>query len=884
MKKIIALIACLTMLCLLTFAASADTFNGTMVRSNTADPNLFFHDGKYYLTQTGTSRIAVFETEHVDELKDLTLTANIEYKGYLNGTVYDPAINELFGAGATISGTWSPEIHYIDEDMFGEDYAGWYMFLGLRQNTGDSSMVRLVVLKSTTDSPKGPYGHPTKGTVNYSQPLLNSDGSIHDEWACGQTLLTIPEGPYKGTYTMWVSEEGRGSANGGKYGDFYQKIMIAKMKSPWQIDGTPGIVTTPTQQWEYAGASTTHPRVVEGATPVYGKNGEIFITYSGSGYWSDYGLGQLTWNGGNPLETSSWVKLPVEYGNPIFTATTAENLRGAGHASFLTDTDGNGYFCYHAYKYDYVYDEKTETWSEEKQKYAARDAYIEPYHIDYTAWNGVSYGVIRLGMNGNGVAADTASTVTFATDGAYLTSPDLYALGRTFSITLNMVETGAEGFIIYKSTDGEVFEYLTTTVGTQYVDEDVTEGETYYYRAYAYREEEISPVSETVSQKATTLSPFTESAVADGSTVTVTVYAEDNYDSVRLYRSDDGIHFGTHIQEIENVKYGETLTFTDKVSANGTYKYVAFATNGGYEYMSARTVSVIVDVQVSAPTVEYEYIFGNLIFTLTPTSEYDEFVLYTSSDNVNFAKKADTDDIIEAGGQKFFLLGNLEEGTYYYYVTAIKDGIESEPSETMTVEIIIVAPPTLSMSVNEGKISLTATATQDYDSISIIRLNENNASDLVTIGESGPLKAGETYTLLDTTAVCGNAYQYEAIGTVGNTDSDTSNAVAHTATHSYELTEEEIPATTESAGKTAVYTCPSCGDSYGGEEIPKLEGEVIAGDASGDGVVNTLDVLRVLKAVIGMDVEVSTANADMNSDGTLDIADVLAILTLILNK
>lgn len=281
MKRIIALIACLTMLCLLTLAASADTFNGTMVRYDNADPQLFFYNGKYYLTQTGTSRIAVFETEHVDDLKNLTLTDNIEYKGYLNGTVYDSAINKLFGAGATIDGTWSPEIHYIDKDMFGADYAGWYMFLGLRKNTGDSSMVRLVVLKSTTDSPKGPYGYPVLddpdlayGTVNHSQPLLNDDGSIHDEWACGQTLLTIPEGPYKGTYTMWVSEEGRGLS--GSSGDFYQKIMIAKMKSPWQIDGEVGIVTTPTQEWEYAGASTTHPRVVEGATPVYGKNGEIF--------------------------------------------------------------------------------------------------------------------------------------------------------------------------------------------------------------------------------------------------------------------------------------------------------------------------------------------------------------------------------------------------------------------------------------------------------------------------------------------------------------------------------------------------------------------------------------------------------------------------------
>ena len=80
MKKIIALAACLTMLCLLSLAASADTFNGTMVRYNNADPQLFFHDGKYYLTQTGTSRIAVFETEHIDDLKNLDITPTLNIR------------------------------------------------------------------------------------------------------------------------------------------------------------------------------------------------------------------------------------------------------------------------------------------------------------------------------------------------------------------------------------------------------------------------------------------------------------------------------------------------------------------------------------------------------------------------------------------------------------------------------------------------------------------------------------------------------------------------------------------------------------------------------------------------------------------------------------
>ncbi len=882
MKKIIALALIVFTVAMLTFAASAETITQTDFRIGSADPWMFYHDGKYYLTRTGNNRVAVYYGEHLTDVDDTNKTGNEDIVYNADYGVYrDPTVDLLFGEDAVINGTWSPEIHYFSEEEMGEN-AGWYMYVALhKKNTvanDESRYVRMVVLKSRTDDPFGPYGNPcvldeyTLPTENYSQPLLEMDGSIYgtkkyeisgdtsDLWGCGQTILRINEGPYKGIYTMWVSETGR---NIRTKGEFYQNVMIAKLNTPWKLGSEPVAIISADQTWETSSASETNgkPEVVEGATPIYGKNGEVFLIYSGSGYWTDYALGQMKWNGGDPCDKDSWEKLSVAEGNPVFDSNDTTFMSGAGHASFITDTNGNGFAVYHAYHGS-----------------KDRGTFIEPYEIDYDA------GIVRIGLT-PGVPNDPTEIVnmefkTVADGGSYLTAPDLYALGRTFSITLNMVEANAEGFIIYKSTDGEVFEYLTTTVGSQYVDEDVTEGETYYYRAYAYREEEISPVSETVSQKATTLSPFTESATADGSTVTVTVYAEDNYDSVRLYRSDDGTHFGTHIQEIENVKYGETLTFTDKVSANGTYKYVAFATNGGYEYMAARTVSVIVDVPVSAPTVEYQCTYGSHVFTLTPTSDYDELVLYISSNNVNFVKHYA--DFIKGNGQCLFLVEDLKEGTYYYYVTAIKDGIESEASAILTVEIIIVTPPTLKMSVNDGKISLTATAVEDYDSISIVRLNENNALDIVTVGESGPLKAGETYTILDTTAVCGKTYQYTASGNVGSMSSDTSNAVSHTAGHSYELTEEEIPATTESVGKTAVYTC-SCGDSYGGDEIPMLKPAAV-GDVTNDGVVNMLDVLRILKSIAGMDVEVNTANADVNGDGELSIEDALAIIKLALNK
>ena len=484
MKKLLVSLFAAILFCALMLGISAETLSGTLVRSSTADPWLFTDGEKYYLTQTGTSRIAVFSSSTIRGFASQKLNSNIVYN-----SASDTAVAELFGEGAEINGTWSPEIHYISEEDFGAEYAGWYMFLALRQTTYNASggvssaMVRLVVLKSTTDSPKGPYGHPTSGTANCSQPLLQEDGSIYDEWGCGQSILRIAEGPYKGIYATWVAEEGRGGS--GSAGKFYQKLMIAKLSNPFTLASEPAIITTPTQSWEYAGASSTHPRVVEGGTAVYGTNGEVFLTYSGSGYWSDYGLGQLTWTGGDPLLTSSWVKLPdtaSEDGaltNPIFTATTADDLRGAGHASFVTDKDGNGFFCYHAYPYT------------NGTKASARKAYIEPYYIDYTAWNGTSYGVIRLG---SGVAANTSTAATFAITGEALGQATVTATSGK-GITLQMDAANADGYMIYRSTDGKTFTYLATTDKSTYMDCNILPSISYYYRVYSYRAEEIGEAS-----------------------------------------------------------------------------------------------------------------------------------------------------------------------------------------------------------------------------------------------------------------------------------------------------------------------------------------------------------------------------------------------------
>ena len=936
-KRFIASIVIVLTVIVLIFAVHAETINGTLVRWWDADPHLFFYNGKYYLTQTGSTRVAVLDSVNISSLKESYITNDtISYTGYHNNKVYDPTITELFGNNATINGTWSPEIHYMSETQFPGN-SGWYMYLGLRKDTGDSSVLRMVVLKSTTDSPKGPYGHPIKGTQNHSQPMLDKNGNIWNEWSCGQTILTIPEGPYKGIYTIWIAEEGRGLS--GANGEFFQKIMIAKLKSPWQLAGDPGVITIPTQSWEYAGADSKRPRVVEGATPVYGKNGEIFLTYSGGGYWSDYAIGQLTWTGGNPLLTSSWVKLPIANGNPIFSSNTSDYLRGAGHASVLTDTNGNGFFCYHAYKY----------YPETNTKEEARDAYIEPYYIDYTKWNGVSYGVIKIGLNDNGMPANPASSVTFATNGTYLTSPEVTAKGGK-TVTLTMNESGATGYLIYKSTDNKTFNYLTTVNKTAYTDTDVSHGNTYYYRAYAYRKEEISDVSATVSAKVrTSVSAPSVTVKTNAGTATFNIKATDDYDGIEIYYSKDGNTFSllndykTTITSGNTYRYNKSGLFTENSTYYVKVRSYIYDMYSGYSSTVAFTMPNVIDPLVFSSISQTAS--GQVQVQFSANENYDGARIYHSTNGLGFALCSSYDQKIAAGESFSITVDRLEGGIHYFFAKGIVNNIEYAPSETKSINVTVAnAPSVMGINATCESILLTLGGTDEYDSYTIYRAIPTSSSSgecnnfykypLPDVFEDGVVnytyeKIGttseSTYTIGNVTL--GEKYYFVVKGISNGISSEFSQTVIATPSHSvasvetllptctdegytaytyceicetvisgkdvipaightYEIAEEEVPPTTESVGKTAVYVCLGCGDSYGGEEIPKLENPdifTLAGDANDDGEVSLLDILRTLKSIVDTSVDINTLNADMDTNNTINITDVLLILTAILN-
>ena len=310
------------------------------LRQNNADPYIFYYNGFYYYTCTGATSINLMKVANIADIKTAapyTILESTEGKNF-----------------------WSPEIHYFSAADVGEANAGWYMFIAY--DDGTTANQRQHVVKCLDgDNLLGRWGDPVTGEVNKPRRLnFASHPEINRDMLCGGTsVIRIGGVPY----LTYVSEEGRGTA------DFHQTINIIRFENPWTAVGDPTIICVPEYKWEMGGygESTTnpgswYPKVVEGAAAVYGENGEVYLMYTGSGYWTVYyQLGYLKFTGGDPLDAKNWVKNP----EPVF--SRSETVNGCGHASYMTDADGTKWACYHAYL--------------GKDTSSKRNSFIEPYYV-----------------------------------------------------------------------------------------------------------------------------------------------------------------------------------------------------------------------------------------------------------------------------------------------------------------------------------------------------------------------------------------------------------------------------------------------------------------------------------------------------------------------
>ncbi len=318
--------------------------SGTMtftnpIRANGADPWLFYLDGYYYYTATTGSTLGIARATNIGDLK---------YAEYV--TVYDPEDGKMWSRNL-----WSPEIHYYSDEEIGKGNGGWYCYIAC--DNGDNVYHRMYVIKCLDGNNLfGRWGNPVTGEVNVPQKIEAKDiPGFADTWAAGQTDIRIGGK----LYMMYVTERGRYTPSD----EFYQTINLVEMTNPWTIVGQSAVICKSEYEWEKGGASKNAPEVVEGGTAVYAEDGTIYIVYSGSGYWTtEYQLGQLKYLGGDPLDIHNWEKRPTSI------LRKSDEINGCGHASYVQDTAGQNWICYHAYI--------------GKDTSSGRYAFVEPYYAD----------------------------------------------------------------------------------------------------------------------------------------------------------------------------------------------------------------------------------------------------------------------------------------------------------------------------------------------------------------------------------------------------------------------------------------------------------------------------------------------------------------------
>jgi GH43 family beta-xylosidase len=271
----------------------AQSLTNQLNANNGADPWLTYYEGNYYLaTTTWTSAWYMRKSETLAGLK----TA-------------EPVRIYLETDLSRCCNLWAPEFRLLD----GPNGKRWYFYYSAgTADTLDNQHTH--VLESASTDPMGPYTY--KGRIYDIQ---------NDGWAIDGSVLELNDQLYF-LFSSWKDEK--------------QSIFIAPMSSPWEISRHRVMISKPEYDWESSGSP-----VNEGPVALH-HDGKTFIIYSASGCWTpDYKLGMLTYNGGDPLESTSWEK----HSEPVFERSDEANVFAPGHNGFFKSPDGTeDWLVYHA--------------------------------------------------------------------------------------------------------------------------------------------------------------------------------------------------------------------------------------------------------------------------------------------------------------------------------------------------------------------------------------------------------------------------------------------------------------------------------------------------------------------------------------------------------
>ncbi len=349
---------------------------------------------------------------------------------------------------------------------------------------------------------------------------------------------------------------------------------------------------------------------------------------------------------------------------------------------------------------------------------------------------------------------------------APIAPPTLTASAERY-VTLTMNAVGAEKYAIYRSTDGKTFSLLAESQNGTYVDTNVANDKTYYYRATSYRGKEFSSESATVSitvpgfDKADIRPSFTATQTA--TSITLNWGKIEGIDGYKIYRKAPGETSYTALKAIYDP---EATSYTDPDLESGkVYGYLihSFYKDADNVYhFSATSGGKLVYTQPTAPkgTTEYAY-SGGVKITITEPVTCTGYAYARSDDGGH------SFNVIYTGPEDSYVDNSVEVGkTYYYRVYAYAGDITVRSSSTGAGSIVAwpEAPVIASIECNASGVTFTWDAVEGVTGYKIWRKLPNTTS-WTNFGLTNEL----SYT--DTTAAAGTTYVYavQAYQTVDGT-------------------------------------------------------------------------------------------------------------------
>jgi len=289
------------------------------------------------------------------------------------------------------------------------------------------------------------------------------------------------------------------------------------------------------------------------------------------------------------------------------------------------------------------------------------------------------YKVVAYNSSSESLQSSTAFAAT------QLGTPDdvTATSNSTTSVTISWRSvSNATGYYIYRSTSsaGAYSKYDNTT-NTSYTD-NVSSGTTYYYKVSAYNSNGESQQSNAASATTQLSTPYSVSATANSSGITVSWSSVSGATGYHIYRSTSS--YGTYTQVVGTVT--SMTSFTDNTCPSGTtcyYKVAAYNNNGeslqsSYDYatmpLSAPT-GLTATASSSSITISWSSVSGATgyyIYRSTSSSG-----TYSKYDNTSYASYTDTWP---------------SSGTTYYYKVSAYNSNSGESQQSAYISARTTSP------------------------------------------------------------------------------------------------------------------------------------------------------------------------------------------------